>query len=134
MLLLHNSPKLKVLMISSDDIDDCRDLPPQRSVPGCLLSPLEIFEWKEFGGARQEMLLLTYILENSKCLKTAGISMLSYYLDDEKEMIMEELKSISRLQLHSITLMDCIQLRNQTSHVKKRNYILAYSIVMIRKF
>lgn len=97
-----------LLAAFQDDIDDCRDLPPQRSVPGCLLSPLEIFEWKEFGGARQEMLLLTYILENSKCLKTAGISMLSYYLDDEKEMIMEELKSISRVSVSSQLLFSVI--------------------------
>ncbi|KAF8106595.1 hypothetical protein N665_0137s0046 [Sinapis alba] len=101
MLLLHNAPKLKVLMISSEDIEEYRDLPSQIAVPGCKSSPLEIFEWKEYGGTGQEKHLLTYILENSKCLKTAGISIMPCYFDIEKEMIMEELKSISRVSVSS---------------------------------
>ncbi|CAH8389500.1 unnamed protein product [Eruca vesicaria subsp. sativa] len=101
MMLLHNSPKLKVLMISSEDIYESRDLPLQSSVSGCLLSTLEVFEWKEYGGTRQEKHLLTYILENSKCLKTAGISIMSCYFDFQKEMIKEELKSISRVSVTS---------------------------------
>ncbi|CAL9220321.1 unnamed protein product, partial [Arabidopsis halleri] len=43
------------------------------SVPGCLLSHLEIFEWKNFGGSREEKQFLAYILANSNCLKTVGI-------------------------------------------------------------
>ncbi|KFK38466.1 hypothetical protein AALP_AA3G116600 [Arabis alpina] len=74
--LLDISPKLEVLMIDSDFIDDeseSEDLPLWHSVPECLSSRLEIFEWEDYGGTREEKKLMTYILENSNCLKTIPI-------------------------------------------------------------
>ncbi|CAG7896849.1 unnamed protein product [Brassica rapa] len=45
-----------------------------RSVPVCLLSHLEIFQFKGYRKRREEKQFVAYILANSKCLKTAGIS------------------------------------------------------------
>ncbi|KAH0914199.1 hypothetical protein HID58_028645 [Brassica napus] len=47
------------------------------SVPVCLLSHLEIFQFKGYRKRREEKLFVAYILANSKCLKTAGISLRS---------------------------------------------------------
>ncbi|XP_024015270.1 putative FBD-associated F-box protein At1g05080 [Eutrema salsugineum] len=69
------------------------------TVPGCLLSHLEIFEWAEFGGGLQEKQFLTFILANSACLKTAGISIRSFYHIKAKQEMMEELESMYRVSV-----------------------------------
>ncbi|CAN7002139.1 unnamed protein product [Brassica rapa subsp. trilocularis] len=74
MLFLHNSLILKFLRIDYDVALGCKDLPlswnQPSSVPGCLLSHLEIFVWESFGGRRrQERECVAYILANSKCFK-----------------------------------------------------------------
>ncbi|CAN6887679.1 unnamed protein product [Brassica oleracea] len=73
MFLLHNSPILKELTITSDVGKPSRNLPflcnQQSSVPGCLLSHLEIFVWGDFGGRRHERDFVAYILANSKVFK-----------------------------------------------------------------
>nr|VDC72924.1 unnamed protein product [Brassica rapa] len=105
MLFLHNSPILKVLRIDYDVALGCKDLPlswnQQSSVPGCLLSHLEIFVWEGFGGRRQERECVAYILANSKCLKTARISPICYYNFEEKEKIAEDIKSMYRVSASS---------------------------------
>ncbi|CAA7042256.1 unnamed protein product [Microthlaspi erraticum] len=85
MIFLHNSPVLKVLMINTCLSDDSlwRSWRKPISVPVCLLSHLEIFEWKSYVGIGAEKQFLEYILANSKCLKTVGIS--SRYMSDDVE-------------------------------------------------
>lgn len=53
-----------------------------------VFSHLENFEWKGYGGRREEKQLLTYA--NSKCLKTVGISLKSTYNNEEKKKKMTE--------------------------------------------
>lgn len=101
MLFLHNSPILKVLTISYDVGPYFEDLPlswnQQSSVPGCLLSHLEIFVWDKFGGRRrQERECVEYILANSKCLKTATVLPRCSYRLKEKEKMAEDIKSMYR--------------------------------------
>ncbi|KAL1187867.1 putative F-box/FBD/LRR-repeat protein [Cardamine amara subsp. amara] len=100
-LLLHNAPKLKVLILNSNGTDLPLSWSQSSSVPRCLLSQLEIFEWKEFGGRREEKQLVSYILSNSNWLKTAGISPRSSYNDEEKQKIMEDLESMYRVSASS---------------------------------
>ncbi|KAJ0257677.1 F-box domain-containing protein [Hirschfeldia incana] len=107
MLLLDNSPNLKVLMIDTKDIGESDDLPPWSYVPECLSSQLEVLEWRKYGGTRDEKQLLAYILANSKCLKRAGISM--RYSDEDcndkkKKKLRQELKSMPRASLSSQVL------------------------------
>ncbi|CAH2059810.1 unnamed protein product, partial [Thlaspi arvense] len=90
MLLLHNSPNLKLLFIHQDQ---------PSSVPKCLSAHLEIFEWKQYGGRSEEKQVVEYIFANSKCLKKAGISMKSK-LRGKKKM-MKELESMPRVSISS---------------------------------
>ncbi|CAH2046497.1 unnamed protein product, partial [Thlaspi arvense] len=96
MLLLGNAPKLRKLMVDYEYSDQSKDLPlswnKPKSVPGCLSSQLEIFEWESYEDSEEEEELLTYILANSKSLKTATISM-RFGLED---LIMDKLKDIPR--------------------------------------
>ncbi|KAF2548247.1 hypothetical protein F2Q70_00020447 [Brassica cretica] len=103
MLLLDNSPNLKVLMIDTKGIGESDDLRRWRYVPECLSSQLEILEWKNYGGTRDEKQLLEYILASSKCLKRAGISMrYSKDCNDKmKKKLRKELKSIPRASVSS---------------------------------
>ncbi|KFK22065.1 hypothetical protein AALP_AAs50016U000100 [Arabis alpina] len=96
MRLLHNSPKLKVLMIDSTRSGILLlSWNQPSSVPECLLSHLEIFEWEGCGGGREEKEFVAYVLANSKCLKTVGIS------KEKKEKMMEELESMYRVSASS---------------------------------
>jgi len=64
-----------------------------------LSSQLEIFEWKGYKDRVEGEKFLTYILANSKRLKTATIS-LPFDLEDQ-EVIIEELKDIPRVSTTS---------------------------------
>ncbi|KAF8080091.1 hypothetical protein N665_0976s0016 [Sinapis alba] len=84
LLLLKNAPKLKDLMVDyafNPDVIPCSWDQPS-SVPGCLSSQLEFFEYRAYGGGEEEKEFVMYILANSKCLK--------------KNMSIEELRDIPR--------------------------------------
>ncbi|RID49568.1 hypothetical protein BRARA_H00363 [Brassica rapa] len=74
-------PSLENLIYESSQKGCSRNLPiswnQPSSVPVCLLSHLEIFQFKGYRKRREEKLFVAYILANSKCLKTAGISLRS---------------------------------------------------------
>ncbi|KAL1195838.1 putative F-box/FBD/LRR-repeat protein [Cardamine amara subsp. amara] len=95
--LLQNSPNLKVLFIDQTFKQVENELPlswnQPSSVPGCLSSHLEIFEWKKYGGRREEKEMVKYIFANSKCLKRAGISLKSTF----NYLMMKDLESMSRV-------------------------------------
>ncbi|XP_023632853.1 putative F-box/FBD/LRR-repeat protein At1g22000, partial [Capsella rubella] len=95
MFLLQNSPKLETLTIRNDS----RDLPlswnQPSSIPGCLLSHLEILRWKDYRGRQYEKQLLDYILANSKCLKTVEISLLPTCNLEETRQELESMPRIS---------------------------------------
>ncbi|CAH8260039.1 unnamed protein product [Arabidopsis lyrata] len=101
MLLLHNAPKLKALKITSAGDEHTLSWNQPSSVPGCLLSHLEICKWKNFGGSREEKQFLAYILANSNCLKTVGISLRPSKNDEEKNKIMEDVESMYRVSASS---------------------------------
>ncbi|XP_023632850.1 putative F-box/FBD/LRR-repeat protein At1g22000 [Capsella rubella] len=96
--LLQNSPKLKTLTIDTDSA--C--LPPSwnqpSSTPECLSSHLEIFRLGEYEGREYEKQLVTYILANSKCLKTVEISLLPTCNLEETR---QELESVPRISTSS---------------------------------
>ncbi|XP_019084341.1 PREDICTED: putative FBD-associated F-box protein At1g05080 [Camelina sativa] len=77
------------------------------SVPGCLSSQLEDFEWYAYVGREEEEQFLTYLLANSNCLKTAKISLslptCEFESDFElaKEMTMDGFKDIPRVSTES---------------------------------
>ncbi|CAH2077237.1 unnamed protein product, partial [Thlaspi arvense] len=104
LLLLENAPKLK-------DFLEYTFIPRERiplswnqpsSVPGCLSSQLERFEFREYGNRKEEKEFFKYILATSKCLKTATLSLRPSWFDrEEQELIMEELKGIPRVSTTS---------------------------------
>ncbi|KFK38428.1 hypothetical protein AALP_AA3G112000 [Arabis alpina] len=96
MRLLRNSPKLRALMIISNYFRQYEDLPLGSSVPECLSCSLKIVEWEDYRGTREEKKVMTYILENSKCLKTIRIS-LKCDNEEKKKTVMEELESMYRV-------------------------------------
>lgn len=105
-VLLSNCPKLEVFMVDSIfNIDWSENVlwNQPRSVPKCLSSHLNIFRWKGYAGKENEKELIRYILENSKCLKRAEISLNSTYNIEEKQKMIEELGSI--MPIASMSLM-----------------------------
>ncbi|KAL6975886.1 hypothetical protein U1Q18_052706 [Sarracenia purpurea var. burkii] len=70
--LLRLMPNLKVLRFNKDCNKPCSsclwDVVPE-SVPECLLLCLETIEFSGFGGCKEEMKLVSYLLVNSKVLK-----------------------------------------------------------------
>ncbi|ESQ32412.1 hypothetical protein EUTSA_v10005273mg, partial [Eutrema salsugineum] len=115
-LLLQNSPKLKSLMVycvrflltpKFDELKKHSDSEPAiswsqpSSVPGCLSSQLEEFQWKSYLGREDEERFLTYVLANSKCLKTAVISIRPVFNLQVQEEMMLDLKDIPRVSTES---------------------------------
>ncbi|KAG7529879.1 Reverse transcriptase domain [Arabidopsis suecica] len=114
MVLVQNSPKLKLLLIDQTvGINENLPLSWNRPscVPKCLLTHLEIFEWKEYGGRSEEKELIRYILANSRCLKRVSLSMKSTCDLEDKEKMMDELKSMSRIS-NSSQLTDTLLILN----------------------
>ncbi|CAA7061815.1 unnamed protein product [Microthlaspi erraticum] len=70
-------------------------------VPSCLSSQLEIFEWRGYGDETEEEEFLTYILANSKCLKSATISLRPTLGLVEKKRVTTKLKDITRISTAS---------------------------------
>ncbi|VYS46848.1 unnamed protein product [Arabidopsis thaliana] len=117
MFLLQNSPKLKTPTIDNDF--ECLSLSWNQpsSIPGCLLSHLETFRWRGYGGREDaKKLLMTYILANSKCLKTVEISLLATCNLEETQ---KELKSMPRISQSSQLLISTKKLWR----INKRTYL-----------
>ncbi|CAA7039356.1 unnamed protein product [Microthlaspi erraticum] len=74
--LLENSPKLKTLTLSTAGCPLSSWNQPS-TIPGCLSSHLEIVRWKDYEGKEDEKQLMTYILANSRCLKTVEVSLVA---------------------------------------------------------
>ncbi|XP_024014404.1 F-box/FBD/LRR-repeat protein At4g26340 [Eutrema salsugineum] len=109
LLLLQNSPNLKVLVIDqvyyqTEPFPLSWNQPSY--VPLCLSTSLEIFEWNKFRGKPEEMEIVRYIFANSKCRKRAGISLNSIFWGRKDIMIelahMPEITSTSS-KLHFYT-------------------------------
>ncbi|CAA7055390.1 unnamed protein product [Microthlaspi erraticum] len=103
-LLLQNSPKLKVLVIDqvlfrNEDFPLSWNQPS--SVPECLSTNLEVFEWAGYGGTTEQKDMVSYIFANSKCLKRVGISLSSTCKRKDRKKIMKELESMSRISTSS---------------------------------
>ncbi|CDY31097.1 BnaA08g26470D [Brassica napus] len=111
LLLLGNTPKLEELVVNNEFASEPEDVPlswnQPSSIPGCLSSHLKIFEWRYYGHREEEEEFLTYILANSKCLKTVTIS-LNPILDPELEedFIIGKLKDIPRVSTSSQLLVN----------------------------
>ncbi|XP_010451178.2 PREDICTED: F-box/LRR-repeat protein At3g26922-like [Camelina sativa] len=99
MNLLMNSPQLQALKLSDGDgkySEEHETNPPFTkpiSVPPCLLSHLQIFEWEGYNGQREEEIqVATYILTNAKHLTKANFSTdYKYFTADEKLEMLQEL-------------------------------------------
>ncbi|WZY88005.1 putative FBD-associated F-box protein At1g05080 [Brassica napus] len=104
MFLLQNSPNLKVLLIDKTFIQVAEELPlswnQPSSVPGCLSTHLEIFEWREYKGRNEEREFINYIFANSKCLKRAGFSLKSTGNHTDRKN-MKDLESMYRVSTSS---------------------------------
>ncbi|CAH8311112.1 unnamed protein product [Eruca vesicaria subsp. sativa] len=100
MNLLQYSPNLKILLIDKRFLQVAEELPlswnQPSSVPGCLSTHLEIFEWDEYDGRKEEKQFVNYIFANSKCLKRAGFSLKPTSIHKDKEK-MKELESMYRV-------------------------------------
>ncbi|KAJ4904763.1 hypothetical protein Rs2_18714 [Raphanus sativus] len=104
MMLLQNSPNLKVLLIDKTFLQLAEELPlswnQPSSVPGCLSTHLEIFEWREYEGRNEEREFINYIFANSECLKRAGFSLKSTSNHKDRKK-MKDLESMYRVSASS---------------------------------
>ncbi|KAL0696778.1 hypothetical protein Bca4012_063958 [Brassica carinata] len=93
--LLKDAPKLRVLKLYQkhsqyNDVADSWNHP--NSVPECLSSYLEIFEWRQYNGTDQEREAAKYILANASCLKKATF----YSKSAKKHDMLKELECVAR--------------------------------------
>ncbi|OAP18889.1 hypothetical protein AXX17_AT1G23070 [Arabidopsis thaliana] len=94
-----SSVKHLFLLFSKSMDFECRSLSWNQpsSITGCLLSHLETFRWRGYGGREDaKKLLMTYILANSKCLKTVEISLLATCNLEETQKELESMPRISQ--------------------------------------
>ncbi|CAF2137523.1 BnaA02g08690D [Brassica napus] len=87
MCVLRDSPSLKSLKLQLFCIRDqgqrsCWNEPS--SVPACLLSSLEAFEWVNYEGTEEEKKVVAFILRSGRCLKKVNIS--SETTDSDKKL------------------------------------------------
>ncbi|CAH2065665.1 unnamed protein product, partial [Thlaspi arvense] len=97
--LLEESPNLLELEIYRRYEHDPSEEPSvcwENSDPQCFLRSLQTFKWTSFGGSKNEIELVKYILRNACCLKTATILGLSSHDPKKKLEVMEELSLSSR--------------------------------------
>ncbi|KAL1195186.1 putative FBD-associated F-box protein [Cardamine amara subsp. amara] len=77
--LLKDSPKLQILNLDSDNIQDFEEYESvswdneQSSVPQCLLKSLETFKFKGYKGRPEERGFLSYIFKHARHLKSPSI-------------------------------------------------------------
>ncbi|KAL0899557.1 hypothetical protein Bca101_083518 [Brassica carinata] len=93
--LLKDTPILRVLKLYQkhsqyNDVADSWNQPSY--VPECLLSHLEVFEWRQYNGTDQEREAAKYILANASCLKKASF----YSKSAKKHDMLKELESVAR--------------------------------------
>ncbi|KAG7534470.1 FBD domain [Arabidopsis thaliana x Arabidopsis arenosa] len=98
--MLESSPKLQVLKLVECKEHGCFITYPiedrwakPSSVPECLLSHLNTFEWKYYIGGEEEKKLVAYILKNARQLKTASFPDLKFA---SKKTATKELVSLPR--------------------------------------
>ncbi|KAJ4907756.1 putative F-box/FBD/LRR-repeat protein [Raphanus sativus] len=92
-LLMHLLRPLKLNKKYGFTTGDFEDQPS--SLHECLSFHLETLEWKGYAGTLEENEVVTYILKNAHCLKTATISLRSN--DTEKLLLIEkELRSLTK--------------------------------------
>ncbi|KFK33788.1 hypothetical protein AALP_AA5G060400 [Arabis alpina] len=88
-----DSPKLRGLKL--DQCHTLRSHEPRpcwiepSSVPDCLLSSLETFEWVKYEGTEEEKEVAAFILRTGSCLQKVTISSKSTELDKKFEMLKE---------------------------------------------
>ncbi|EFH48336.1 predicted protein [Arabidopsis lyrata subsp. lyrata] len=103
--LLQNSPILEVLFIDQTFIRFEEDFSLSWNepsfVPGCFAAHLKIFEWKGYIGRHKEKEAIKYIFANSNCLERVQVSMESTCKLKDREKMMKELESMSRVSTSS---------------------------------
>ncbi|CAH8384270.1 unnamed protein product [Eruca vesicaria subsp. sativa] len=111
-VLLSSCPKLEIFTVNCEpEIDQELDRVPHlwnqpHSVPECLSSHLKIFGLKGYAGREDEKEFTRYILENSKCLKMAGILPNSTLSAEVKHKMTEEIKSMCKVSTEVRLLSD----------------------------
>ncbi|KAL1217410.1 putative F-box/FBD/LRR-repeat protein [Cardamine amara subsp. amara] len=111
--LLKDLPNLRALKLNHPHPNySIKDQPSSvsepSSVPKCLSSHLETFQWIGYAGTLEEIKAAVYVLKNAPCLKNATISLYSTSMESDLIM-MKELESFSKastscklvIQLHN---------------------------------
>ncbi|ESQ42790.1 hypothetical protein EUTSA_v10013763mg [Eutrema salsugineum] len=109
MRLLKASPKLRFIVLEQRHCTETEDSLPcwnePSHVPECLLSSLEYFDWRQYGGRKEEKEVATFILRNSARLGWATFYPKSTDPTENLQMLMElsmspRSSSICKLQFH----------------------------------
>ncbi|ESQ42800.1 hypothetical protein EUTSA_v10015273mg [Eutrema salsugineum] len=100
-LLMHvlgASPNLRALKLERRGSQHATapELSEPSSVPRCLLTSLETFEWVQYEGAKEEKEVAAFILRNANCLKKATIISPQHTHRDKKFEMVKELASWPR--------------------------------------
>ncbi|KAF8101009.1 hypothetical protein N665_0211s0001 [Sinapis alba] len=94
--LLKDAPKLRVLKLYLRQYSQYNETAASwnqpNSIPECLSSHLEIFEWRHYNGTDQEREAAKYILANASCLKKATF----YSKSAMKHDMLKELECVAR--------------------------------------
>ncbi|KAH0928618.1 hypothetical protein HID58_014345 [Brassica napus] len=105
MCVLKDSPSLRALKLHQCHFLRSKEPRPcwnpawneSSSVPECLLSSIETFEWVKYEGAEEEKEVVAFVFRSAKCLKKATINFHSKTNDTDKKLeVIKELFSSSR--------------------------------------
>ncbi|XP_013700096.2 probable FBD-associated F-box protein At1g32375 [Brassica rapa] len=105
MCVLKDSPSLRALKLHQCHFLRSKEPRPcwnpawnePSSVPECLLSSIETFEWVKYEGAEEEKEVVAFVFRSAKCLKKATINFHSKTNDTDKKLeVIKELFSSSR--------------------------------------
>ncbi|CAA7048444.1 unnamed protein product [Microthlaspi erraticum] len=93
--MLNDAPRLRVLKLKLKHCVKKEAMDPWNkpdTVPECLSSHLEIFEWRQYKGTEQEREAAKYIVAKGSCLKKATF----YSESAEKDGMLKELECVAR--------------------------------------
>ncbi|XP_020207706.1 F-box/FBD/LRR-repeat protein At3g14710 isoform X1 [Cajanus cajan] len=96
--ILHNSPILNTLVLQNGVSELNKDVLASASVPQCFLTSFKVFQFKEFSGHENELLLTKFVMENAAILEKMTIRTAFWlrYSDTDMKKVKKDILSIPK--------------------------------------
>ncbi|CAG7880008.1 unnamed protein product [Brassica rapa] len=130
MCVLKDSPSLRALKLHQCHFLRSKEPRPcwnpawnePSSVPECLLSSIETFEWVKYEGAEEEKEVVAFVFRSAKCLKKATINFHSKTNDTDKKLeVIKELFSHITKEEQDLNFLGSSEKRQKTFKRRRRD-------------